>query len=129
MLDDIDLNKLSTKGKYIPKYDLIDYTIKYDGGGFWLSINDIEGYFDFNNNIGFLEIIFKDGSQESLYNKIWDKIINKEDDKTIKHSKKIKLNSNDLPSGKKIKINTITIVIKAIIKKDGKYYPQISLNN
>ena len=69
LLDDIDLNKLSTKGKYISKHDLIDYTIKYDGGGFWLTINDIEGYFDFNNNIGFLEIIFKNESQESLYNK------------------------------------------------------------
>ena len=129
LLDVIDLNKLSTKGKYISKYDLIDYTIKYDGGGFWLSINDLEGYFYFNNNIGFLEIIFKDESQESLYNKIWDEIINNEDDKTIKDSKKIKLNSDDLPSGKKFKINTITMVIKAIIKKDGKYYPQISLNN
>ena len=53
LLDDIDLNKLSTNGKYISKYDLIDYTIKYYGGGFSLSINDIEGYFDFNNNIGF----------------------------------------------------------------------------
>ena len=129
LLDDIDLNKLSTKGKYISEYDLIDYTIKYDGGGFWLTINDIEGYFDFNNKIGFLEIIFKDESQESLYNKIWDRIINNEDDKAIKDSKKIKLNSDDLPSGNKFKINTITIVIKAIIKKDGKYYPQISLNN
>ena len=34
LLDDIDLNKLSTKGKYIYKYDVIDYTIKYDGAGF-----------------------------------------------------------------------------------------------
>ena len=81
VLDDIDLNKLSTKGKYISRYDLIDYTIKYDGGAFWLTINDIEGCFDFNNNIGFLEIIFKNESQESLYNKIWDRIINNEDDK------------------------------------------------
>ena len=129
LLDDIDLNKLSTKGKYISKYDLIDYTIKYYGGGFCLPINDIEGYFDFSNNIGFLEIIFKDESQESLHNKIWDKIINNEDDKTIKDSKKIKLNSDDLPSGNIFKINTITIVIKVIIKKGDKYYPQISLNN
>ena len=128
LLDDIDLNKLSTKGKYISKYDLIDYTIKYDGGGFWLTINDIEGYFDFNNNIGFLEKIFKNESQGSLYNKIWDRIINNEDDKTIKDSKKIRLNSDDLPSGNKFKINTITIAIRAIIKKDNSYYPQISLN-
>ena len=65
-LDDIDLNNLSTKGKYISNYDLIDYTIKYVGGGFWLTINDIVGYFDFNNNIGFLEIIFENESQENF---------------------------------------------------------------
>ena len=70
--NDIDLNKLSTKGKYISKYDLIDYTVRYDGGGFWLRINDLEGCFDFNNNIGFLELIFKDESQESLFDEIWD---------------------------------------------------------
>ena len=51
LLDDIDLNKLSIKGKYISKYDLIDYTVRHYGGSFWLSINDLEGYFDFNNNI------------------------------------------------------------------------------
>ena len=70
LLDDIDLSKLSINGKYISKYDLIDYTVRYDGGGFWLTINDLEGYFDFNNNIGFLELIFKNESQESLYDKI-----------------------------------------------------------
>ena len=105
------------------------YTIKYDWGGFWWTINDIERYFDFNNNIGFLEIIFKDECQEILYNKTWYRIINNEDNKTIKDSKKIRLNSDDLPSGNKFKINTITIVIKAIIKKDDKCYPQISLKN
>ena len=46
-----------------------------------------------------------------------------------KRYQKIRLNSDDLPSGNKFKINTIIIVIKAIIKKDDKYYPQISLNN
>ena len=40
LLDDIDLSKLSIKGKYISKYDLIDYTVRYDGGGFWLTINN-----------------------------------------------------------------------------------------
>ena len=129
LLDDIDLNKLSIKGKYISKYDLIDYTVIYDGGGFWLTINDLEGYFDFNNNIGFLELIFKNESQESLYDKIWDQVINNEDNKVIKNNKKIRLNSDDLPSGNKFKMSTITIVIKSIVKKDGKYYPQISLNN
>ena len=129
LLDDIDLNKLSIKGKYISKYDLIDYTVRYDGGGFWLSIYNLEGYFDFNNNIGFLELIFKDESQESLYDEIWDRAINNEDSKVIKDSRKIRLSSDDLPSGNRFKISTITIVVKSIVKKDGKYYPQISLNN
>ena len=74
-LDDVILNKLSVKGKYILKYDLIDYAIKYDGGDFWLYIDDLEGYFNFNNGIGFLEIMFKDAEQERLYNKIWEQII------------------------------------------------------
>ena len=75
LLDDINLNKLSTKGKYISKHDLIDYIVRYDGGGFWLNINDLEGYFDFDNNIGFLELIFKNERQEVLYDKIWDRVI------------------------------------------------------
>ena len=117
LLADIDLNKLSIKGKYISKYDLIDYAVRYDGSGFWLTINDLEVYFDFNNNIGFLELIFKNESQESLYDKIWDQVIHNEDNKTIKNNKKIRLNSDDLPSGSKFKISTITIVIKSIVKK------------
>ena len=44
-LDSVILNNSSTKGKYISKYDLTDYTIKYNGGGFWLIINNLEGYF------------------------------------------------------------------------------------
>ena len=52
--------------------------MKYDGGGFWLYLDDLEGNFDFN--IGFLEIIFKDAEQEKLYDRIWDQIINNIDD-------------------------------------------------
>ena len=77
-LDDVILNKLSIKGKCILKYDLIDYEIKYDGG-FWLYIDDLEGYFDFNNGIGFLVIMFKDAEQERLYEKIWEQIIDNVD--------------------------------------------------
>ena len=78
-----------------------------------------------------MEIIFKDAQQEKLYDRIWDQIINNIDDNggVLKDSKKIRLNSDDLPSGYKLKINSITIVIKAVVKKNGIYYPQISLNN
>ena len=69
-LDDVDLNKIDVKGKYIPKYDITDYAIEYNGGGFWLYINDLEVSFDLKDGIGYLEIIFKDMEQEELYNKI-----------------------------------------------------------
>ena len=69
-LDDVILNKLNVKSKYNLQYGLIDYTIKYDGGGFWLYIDDLEGYFNFNKGIGYLEIMFKDAEQENLYNRI-----------------------------------------------------------
>ena len=129
-INDVVLNKLNVKGKYVPKYNLTDYAIKYDGGDFWLYIDDLEGYFEFDDGIGFLQIIFKDAEQERLYDRIWDQIIdNIDNNKTIKDIKKIKLNSDDLPLGLKFEIKNITIVIKAVVKKNNVYYPQISLNS
>ena len=129
-INDVVLNKLNAKRKYVLKYDLTDYAIKYDSGGFWLYINDLEGYFEIDNGIGFLQIIFKDTEQERLYDRIWDQIIdNIDNNKTIKDIKKIRLNSDDLPLGLKFEIKNITIVIKAVVKKNNVYYPQISLNN
>ena len=80
-------------------------------------IDDLEGYFKFDNGIGFLQIIFKDAEQERLYDRIWNQIIdNIDNNKTIKDIKKIKLNSDDLPLGLKFEIKNITIVIKAVVK-------------
>ena len=90
-INDVFLNKLNVKGKYLLKYDLTDYAIKYDAGGFWLYLDDLEGYFDFNNNIGFLKIMFKDAEQEKLYDRIWDQMIDNLDNNggVLKDSKKI----------------------------------------
>ena len=129
-IHDVVLNKLNVKSKYVFKYDLRDYAIKYDGAGFWLYIDDLEGYFEFDNGIGFLQIIFKDAGQERLYDRIWDQIIdNIDNNKRIKDITKIRLNSDELPLGLKFEIKNITIVIKAVVKKNDVYYPQISLNN
>ena len=117
-INDVVLNKLNVKGKYVLKYDLIDYAIMYDGGGFWFYIDDLEGYFEFDNGIGFLQIIFKDAGQERLYDRIWNQIIdNIDNNKTRKDIKKIRLNSDELPLGLKFEIKSITIIIKAVVKK------------
>ena len=95
-INDVVLNKLNVKGRYVRKYDLTDYAIKYDGGGVWLYIDDLEVYFEFDNGIGFLQIIFKDAGQERLYDRIWDQIIdNIDNNETIKDIKKIRLNSDE----------------------------------
>ena len=93
--------------------------------------DDLEGYFNFNNGIGYLEIMFKDAEQERLYDRIRDQIIDNADKNggIIKDIKKIRLNGDELPLGDKFKINNVTIVIKALVKKNDISYPQISLNN
>ena len=89
-INNIALNKLNVKGKYVLKNDPTDYAIKYDGGGFWLYIDDLKGYFKFDNGIGFLQKNFKDVEQERLYDRIWDQIIdNIDNNKTIKNIKKL----------------------------------------
>ena len=75
--------------------------------------------------------MFKDAEQERLYDKIWEEIIDNVDNSSgvLKDTKKIRLNADELPLGHKFKINNLTIVIKAVVKKDYVHYPQISLNN
>ena len=43
---------------------------------------------------------------------------------------KIKFNLNDnLPLNKLLKLHNLTIIVRSIFEKDGKYYPQIFLDD
>ena len=47
-----------------------------------------------------------------------------------KDYRKIKFDSNDvLPLNKNIRFISVTIVIRSVFEKDGKYYPQIFLDD
>ena len=47
-----------------------------------------------------------------------------------KHYMKIKFESNNIfPTDEDVNISTATIVIRAIFAEDGKYYPQLFLND
>ena len=51
------LDKLNVQdGEYDVKYDLKDYVIKYNGGGFWLTISDLKGYFRIINGVSYLDL-------------------------------------------------------------------------
>ena len=129
-LKDVVLNKLNVKsGEYDDKYDLIDYVIEYNGGGFWLAISDLKGYFSFNNGTGYLELLFEGNEQETMYNKVWKRIVHAIGRSgLVKDIKKVRLHSKDLPVNSEFLINKLIIVVKSVVEWSGAFYPQISLN-
>ena len=126
---DVVLSKLSVRAEYEAKYHLTDYVVEYDGGGFWLVIDDLKGCFDFSDGVAFLKLLFKSKEQETLYDQLWKQIVSiTGSSRMIKDSAKIRLNSDDLPEGREFKINTVTVVVKMVVEINNKFYPQISLN-
>ena len=79
-----------------------------------MSIDNLKGYFSIKDGIGYLKLLFNNEEQKSSYFKLLKKIIKVENLSTtsslIKDDDKIRLNYDDLPVEKKIKINAITIV-------------------
>ena len=47
----------------------------------------------------------------------------------LKLHEKIVLSNNDIPTDKIIKIPSVTIVIKSLLKEDNKFYLELSLNH
>ena len=56
------------------------HNIRYENGGFYLTINTLRGYFNFNNNNhGILTLLFDDIKKQNKYYQVWKdifKIIN-----------------------------------------------------
>ena len=107
------------------------HQVRYENGGFYLTIDNIKGYFNFSDNIGTLDMIFFNDDQRDKYHQGWKeifKIINNGNGK-LKIHEKIRLFDSDLPTEKIIKILSITIVIKSLIEKDNKFYLELSLNH
>ena len=130
-LVDFKPNKLSIQIKSNTKNDIKVHHVKYEDGGFYLIIVNLEGYFDLSNNFGCLNMLFVDNDQQNKYYQVWKeilKIINGGHGK-LKSSKEIRLfNIDDLPIGYVFKIHSMTIVIRSLIEKDNKFYLEISLN-
>ena len=64
-LRDFISSKLTIKTQYNAKYDLTDYYVEYNGGGFWLVIDDLKGYYDFSNGVSYLNLLFKSEEQKN----------------------------------------------------------------
>ena len=44
--------------------------VKYENDGFYLTIDNIRGYFNFSNNLGTLNMIFTNNDQQNKYHQV-----------------------------------------------------------
>ena len=112
--------------------DLIDiYQVRYENGGFYLTIDNIKGYFKLDGDIsGILDMILTD-HQKNKYHQVWKEVFKFVNDGNgeLMMYEKIRLFDVNLPVEKIFKIPSITIVIKSLIEKYNKFYLELALNH
>ena len=121
--------KLSVETKSNTNNDIKVHQVSYENGSFYLTIDNIRGYFNFSNNLGILTMIFDNDDQKNKYHQIWKeilKIINKENGELRLHEK-IKIIDSDLPI--EHVFTSITIVIKSLVENNNKFSLELSLNH
>ena len=95
------------------------HNIRYENDGFYLTIDNLRGYFNFSNNCGTLTMLFDDINQQNKHHQVMKdifKIINGGHDE-LKLHEKLRLYYNDLPIKQVFKIHSIAVVIKSLIEK------------
>ena len=101
----------------------------------YLMINRIDGFIEKKNGDKYVNIADTDRNSEVLkkhaedWNGIKDCLERMDSNKLGEYDRnymKIKFNSDDdIPLNKQLNFPTITVVIRNIFERDGKYYPQI----
>ena len=128
---DFKPEKLSIETENNANNDMKVHNIRYENGGFYLTIDNLRVYFNFINNLDTLTMLFDDINQQSKYHQVWKdifKIINGGHGE-LKLHEKIRLYYNDLPIKQVFKIHSITVVIKSLIEKISKFYLELSINH
>ena len=111
--------------------DIKVHQVRYKNVGFYLTIDNLRGYFNFSNNRGTLNMLFADNDQQNKYHQVWKdilKIINGGHGE-LKLHEKIRLSDIDLPIEHVFKIPSITVVIRSLIELNNKFYLKTSLNH
>ena len=121
----IENDKLST---------IIAHQVRYENGGFYLTIDNIKGYFSFIDNSTtnvVLNMIFSNDDQKNKYHQVWKEIFKSVDNGNgeLKLHEKNVLSDSDIPTNEIIKIPSAAIVIDSLFEKDNKFYLELSLNH
>ena len=128
---DFKPEKLSIETKNNSNNNIKVLHVRYENGGFYLTIDNIRGYFNFSNINRILTMIFANDEQQNKYHQVGKeilKIINGGHGE-LKLHEKIRLSDVDLPIEHVFKIPSITIVIRSLIEKNNKFYLELSLNH
>ena len=149
----LKINKKSCKNidiyyiGYITMKDF-DYVKINNVNPLYLIIGEVDEFIEEKNGNKYLTLVSTDKSKEVLikYTKRWDKIKNLIECNPVKHSSsekingsksgeyekhfmKIKFNSDgNLTLNKILKIHNMTKVVRFVFEEDGKYYPQVFLD-
>ena len=119
-LPDFKAEKLSIKTESNANNDMKILNVRYENGGFYLTIDNLRGYFNFSNNLGTLTMLFDDINQQNKYHQVWKdifKIINRGHGELKLHEKN-RLYYNDLPIKQVFKIHSILSILKKKIEKN-----------
>ena len=153
--DQIDLKDFDAKLLEIDKNDYNEIDIYYIGyvtakkigdynninsvNPLYLIVNKMIGHFEEKNENKYLVLDEIDENKEVLnkYEEVWEGM--KKEIETInggkkieygKDLKKIRFESNDdLPVNKPIKLLLLTIIIRSVFSENGKFYPQLFLDD
>ena len=130
-LIDFKPEKISIETKINAINNMKVHNIKYENGGFYLTINNLRGYFNFNNNRSILTMLFDDINKQNKYYQVWKdifEVINRGQGE-LKLHQKVVLYDIDLPIKQVFKIRSIAFVINSLIEKNNKFYLELSLNH
>ena len=71
---DFKPEKLSIKTENDKSSTIITHQVRYENGGFYLTIDNIKGYFSLINNNVVLNMIFSIDDQKNKYHQVWKEI-------------------------------------------------------
>ena len=128
---DFKPEKLSIKTENDKSSTIITHQVKYENGGFYLTIDDIKGYFSLINNNVVLNMIFSNDDQKNKYHQVWKEIFKIVDNGNgeLKLHEKIVSSNNDIPNDEIIKKPSVTFVIMSLLEKDNNFYLELALNH
>ena len=67
---DFKPKKLSIETKSNSNNDIKVHHVRYENGGFYLTMANLRGYFNFSNNLGTLTMLFSDNDQQNKYHQL-----------------------------------------------------------